>query len=65
MNGVEIPDAIPEVFLNAFSGYGFDRPRTRDEAFVEAGPLKAQMRREVEAAVRYIRDTLLPEVTQS
>lgn len=65
MNGVDLPDMIPEEFLRQFARYGFDRPGLRDEIFVEGGSLKAQMRREVEGVVRYIQGTLLPEVTQT
>jgi len=59
MNNVEIPDKIPDDFLNRYSAYGFGSGRMRDEAFTETGPGKDMARREVDRLVYYLKDHAL------
>jgi acetoin utilization protein AcuC len=58
MNGVEVPDSIPDHFLAAHSREGFSTGRIRDEAYTETGPSKERLRREVAEVVARVKKSL-------
>jgi acetoin utilization protein AcuC len=63
MNGVEIPDDLPEDFLKAHYSEGFWNKKIRDEVYIERGMRKEQMRKEVERVVGYIKEHVFPKVS--
>jgi acetoin utilization protein AcuC len=63
MNGVEIPDALPEDFLKGHYHEGFGSRKIRDEVYIERGMRKERMRKEVERVVGYIKEHVFPKVS--
>lgn len=62
MNGVDIPDSIPEDFLRKYSGYGFGSGKIRDEVYTETHHQKERMRDAVQKTIRHINEKILPKV---
>jgi len=63
MNGVEIPDTLPEDFLKAHYHEGFGNKKIRDEVYIERSMRKEQMRKEVKRVIGYIREHVFPKVS--
>ncbi|MDH4230517.1 MAG: acetoin utilization protein AcuC [Nitrospirota bacterium] len=62
MCGREVPDSIPEEFLEAHRHEGFGNGRLRDKAFIEKGEQKELMRREVERVVVFLKAMVFPKI---
>ncbi|HYA11826.1 MAG TPA: hypothetical protein VEF37_02435, partial [Thermodesulfovibrionales bacterium] len=62
MDEVEIPDKIPEDFLEEHLQEGFWSKKMRDEIYVEKGVRKEQMREEVERVIGFIRENVLGKI---
>ncbi len=60
MNDVELPDDLPETFLQQYALEGFRGRKLRDEAFFEKGPGKEMMRGEVDRVVAAINGKVFP-----
>jgi acetoin utilization protein AcuC len=58
MNGVDVPDRIPDDFLAAHGREGFSAGRIRDEASTEKGPSKERLRSEVTEVVARVKKGL-------
>lgn len=65
MNGVDIPDQIPEDFLKKYGGQGFEGARIRDQEYTEEGPAKDEMRDEVERVVSFIKEKVITKMKTS
>lgn len=62
MNGVEIPDEIPEDFLEKYSQEGFSSRRIRDEIYLEKGIRKEQMKDEVKRIIEFIKEKVFRKI---
>ncbi len=60
MNDIELPDELPEAFLQQYPLEGFRGRKLRDEAFLEKGPRKEMMRGEVGRVVDAIKEKVFP-----
>lgn len=62
MNDVEIPDEIPEEFIQKYARYGFSDRKMRDEIYIEKGIRKEQMREEVERVIGFIKEKVFVKI---
>ncbi len=62
MNGIEMPDEIPPVFLGKYREEGFMSGKIRDEAYVLKGAAKEKLTEEVERVVGFIKKEIFPAV---
>ncbi len=60
MNNVDLPDELPEAFLEQHLFEGFSSRKLRDEEYQEKGARKEMMREEVRKVVTGIRKTVFP-----
>ncbi len=65
MNEIELPDELPEAFLQQYPLEGFRGRKLRDEAFLEKGQRKEMMRDEVRRVVDAIKEKVFPLVGPS
>jgi acetoin utilization protein AcuC len=63
MNNVDLPDELPEAFLEQHPLEGFRSRKLRDEEYQEKGARKEMMREEVRRIVVGISDKVLPLIT--
>ena len=62
MNDSHIPDELPDDFLSLYSQEGFESGRLRDKAYSVTGAAKEKMREEVETAVNFLKEKVIPKV---
>ena len=60
MNRVEIPDEIPQLFLDSYRYDGFESGRLRDKDYSEGGIRKELMRKEVDRVIDFIKEKVFP-----
>ncbi len=60
MNDVELPDVLPEAFLDQYPLEGFRSRKLRDEEYHEEGAKKEMMRDEVRRVAARIREKVFP-----
>jgi len=63
MNNVDLPDELPEAFLEQYPLEGFSSRKLRDDEYQEKGARKEMMREEVRGVVNGIRKTVFPLIT--
>jgi len=63
MNNVDLPDELPQAFLEQHPLEGFRSRKLRDEEYQERGPRKEMMRDEVRRIVAGISENVLPLIT--
>ncbi len=63
MNNVDLPDKLPEAFLEQYSLEGFRSRKLRDTKYQEKGPNKEMMIEEVRRVVSIIKTKVLPLIT--
>ena len=62
MTDTHIPDELPDEFLSLCSREGFESGRLRDKAYSVTGAAKEKMREEVETAVNFLKEKVIPKV---
>lgn len=62
MNGITVPDRIPEDFIERYKPHGFMGKYLRETGLRERPPVTAHIRKDVERAVTSIRHTVFPLV---
>lgn len=59
MNGVDLPDEIPQEFFGKYSHQGFSNKRIRDAEYVERGEQKDKMRTAVKRVIDFLYEKTL------
>jgi len=62
MNDTDIPDMIPDNFLNRYSHEGFSSRCIRDEIYNEKETTKERIRKEVERVAGFIKQNVFPRI---
>jgi len=63
MNGIDLPDQLPDAFLEQYPLDGFRSRKLRDEAYRETGSRKEIMGEEVRKVIAGIREKVLPLIS--
>jgi acetoin utilization protein AcuC len=58
MNNVNVPDQIPQDFLNKYAQYGFQNTMIDDKEYNESGSKKEIIKTEVDRVIHYIKENI-------